>query len=85
MFDTPEPGQVKDTEKVTNDPISGGEIINFTTYFLVLFMTIWSFYKIIYKDPGYVPRNYNYKQENMGEAESYVFEKIRAALASTER
>ena len=65
--------------------MSAAEIINCSAYALILFMTVWSFYTIIRKEPGFVPRGYIYKPEKMGIVERYVYDKIRAAMRSTEK
>ena len=39
----------------------------------------------MYTPPGYVPRQYHYRPENMGRVERYVFEKLKMALHSTTR
>ena len=55
------------------------------SFVLLLILTLWSYTKLMMSNPGYVPRGYSYKQENMSFADRYVFEKIKLAKYSTER
>ena len=58
------------------------DLIAFST---LLILTLWSYTKLMMSDPGYVPRGYKYRPENMSPADEYVFSKIRLAMATTER
>ena len=64
---------------------NASEIVNWVCYTLLLILTFWSFYQIVFTPPGYVPRTYHYKLENMGQTDRYVFEKLKMAIHSTAR
>ena len=53
------------------------DILNWSVYAVVLAMTAWSFYQIVFSLPGYVPRCYRYNDEYMSEHDRMIYKVLR--------
>ena len=62
-----------------------GEIFNWFFYALILVLTLWSLFQVVFSSPGYVPRGYQYRVENMSSHDRLIFTFLKHALHSTTR
>lgn len=59
--------------------------INWSFFGLILTLTLWSHYKMVFSSPGYIPQGYQFRKAKMGAHDRFVYSYLLIALNSTFR
>ena len=63
---------------------SNAQFCNWCIFALLLILTLWSCFKMVFSSPGYIPPNYMYEEVKLSPHDRLIYQTLRHALHSSE-